>query len=371
MASHSTSKVKIDGCTVEVMRGGRGAPLLFLHGAGGAQMWLPFMDKLAERYDVIVPSHPGYDRSDTPDWLDNVSDLAYFYLDFIEEMKLSGVHLVGNSMGGWIAAEIAVRDSAPLASLMLVSAAGIHVNNVPKGDLFLWTPEQRIRNLFHNQSFADRMLSQPPTDEMIDIQLKNSFTTAKLAWSPRFFSRDLHKWLHRIDVPTLIVWGDDDKIFPVPYAKAYQKLIPGSKVEVLGDCGHVPQVEKMDQFLALVTRHANGAKPAAKAPARAAAAKRPAARGARAAAPSRKPAAKQAPARKAPAKKAPAKKAPAKKAASRTAAVKRPAAKTTKPTPKAARPARAQAKRPTKIAARPARAKAKVEPKTSRTARRK
>ncbi len=335
MASHSTSKVTVDGCTVEVMRGGKGAPLLFLHGAGGAQMWLPFMDKLAERYDLIVPSHPGYDRSDTPDWLDNVSDLAYFYLDFIDKLKLSGVHLVGNSMGGWIAAEIAVRDSAPLASLTLVSAAGIHVNDVPKGDLFLWTPEQRIRNLFHNQAFADRMLQQPPSEEMIDIQLKNSFTTAKLAWSPRFFSRDLHKWLHRIDVPTLIVWGDDDKIFPTPYAKAYQKLIPGSKVEVLGDCGHVPQVEKMEQFLALVTKHANGAKPAAKAPPRAAAAKRPAPK-------------RATPARKAPARKPAAAKKPTK-----------PAAK--KPTRKAARPARAKAKLQPKIAARPARAKAKVQ----------
>jgi pimeloyl-ACP methyl ester carboxylesterase len=323
MATHSTSKVTVDGCKVEVMRGGRGEPLLFLHGAGGAQMWLPFMDKLAERYEVIVPSHPGFDRSDTPDWLDGVSDLAYFYLDFIDKMKLTGVHLVGNSLGGWIAAEIAVRDSAPLKSLTLISAAGIHVNGVPKGDLFLWTPEQRIRNLFHNQSFADRMLQQPPSEEMIDIQLKNSFTTAKLAWSPRFFSRDLHKWLHRIDVPTLIVWGDDDKIFPAPYAKAYQKLIPGSKVEVLGGCGHVPQIEKMDAFIALFAKHANGAKPV-----RAAATKRPA-----------------------PAKRAKAKAAPARKA--------KPA--------KPARAAKAKAK-PARKPARPVRAKAKAQPK--RAARR-
>jgi pimeloyl-ACP methyl ester carboxylesterase len=133
---------------------------------------------------------------------------------------------------------------------------------VPKGDLFLWTPEQRIRALFHDQKFADTLLSIPPTPEMIDIQIKNSFTTAKLAWSPRFYSRDLHKWLHRITVPTLILWGDDDKIFPAPYAKAYGELIPGSKVEVIAGCGHVPQVEKTDEFLALVGKHTNGAKPA-------------------------------------------------------------------------------------------------------------
>jgi pimeloyl-ACP methyl ester carboxylesterase len=94
---------------------------------------------------------------------------------------------------------------------------------------------------------------------MIDTQLKNSFTTAKLAWSPRFYNRDLAKWLHRIKVPTLVVWGADDKIFPAPYAKAYGELIPGARVEVFKDCGHVPQVEKMDQFLKLFENHAAGA----------------------------------------------------------------------------------------------------------------
>jgi pimeloyl-ACP methyl ester carboxylesterase len=252
--------VTVDGCKVEVMRGGKGSPVMFLHGAGGAGIWLPWMDKLAERHDVIVPSHPGYDNSDTPEWLDNVGDIAFFYLDFLEKLGLKDVNLVGNSMGGWIAAEIAVRDQKRLRSLTLISAAGIHVSGAVKGDLFLWTPEQRIRALFHDQKFADRMLSAPPTPEMIDTQLKNSFITAKLAWSPRFYNRDLHKWLHRIKVPTLIVWGDDDKIFGAPYAKEWGKLIPGSRVEVLKDCGHVAPVEKTDEFLAMFEKHIDGVK---------------------------------------------------------------------------------------------------------------
>jgi pimeloyl-ACP methyl ester carboxylesterase len=260
MVQSSKEFVTVNGCKVEVMRGGKGAPVMFLHGAGGGGMWLPWMDKLAEKFEVIVPSHPGYDKSDTPEWLDNVGDEAFFYLDFLDKLNLNGVHLVGNSMGGWIAAEIAVRDQKRLKTLTLISAAGIHVNGVAKGDLFLWTPEQRIRALFHDQKFAEPMLANPPTGDMLDIQLKNSFTTAKLAWSPRFYNRDLHKWLHRITIPTLIVWGDDDKIFPAPYAKAYGELIPGSKVEVIKDCGHVPPVEKMDAFLTLFAKHTNGAR---------------------------------------------------------------------------------------------------------------
>src|SRR5262245_35730572 len=110
MPDHSTSKTAVNGCNIALMRGGSGPPLLVLHGASGAGTWLPFMTTLAESFDVIVPEHPGFGASDTPDWLDNIHDLAYFYLDFLSELSLTGVHLVGLSLGGWIAAELAVRD---------------------------------------------------------------------------------------------------------------------------------------------------------------------------------------------------------------------------------------------------------------------
>ena len=188
MVQSTKEFVTVNGCKVEVMRGGKGSPVMFLHGAGGGGIWMPFMDKIAAEHEVIVPSHPGYDNSDTPEWLDNVGDVAFFYLDFLEKLGLKDIDLIGNSMGGWIAAEIAVRDQKRLKTLTLISAAGIHVNGVAKGDLFLWTPEQRVRALFHDQKFAEQLLSIPPTPEMIDTQLKNSFITAKLAWSPRFYN---------------------------------------------------------------------------------------------------------------------------------------------------------------------------------------
>src|SRR5262244_4315200 len=104
----TTTRLTLRGCTVGLMRAGAGSPLLVLHGASGAGAWLPFMAALAERHDVIVPEHPGYGASDTPDWLDSIHDLAYFYLDFLRELDLDQVHLVGISIGGWIAAEVAV-----------------------------------------------------------------------------------------------------------------------------------------------------------------------------------------------------------------------------------------------------------------------
>ena len=253
MAEHTSEFIEVAGCKVEVLRGGQGPVLLFLHGAGGASAWAPYMDRLAETFDVIVPSHPGYGRSDTPEWLDRLTDLAYFYLDFIEQLGLDRFHLVGNSLGGWIAAEIAVRSCQRLDSLTLVSPAGIHVKGAPKGDIFLWDAETRVRNTLFDPALAEARLAVESSEEDGDIALKNDFTTAKLAWQPRFYNPDLRKWLHRIQVPCSIVWGADDKIFPEPYAHAYHALIPGSTLRVIPQCGHLPHQEKLDEFIASVT----------------------------------------------------------------------------------------------------------------------
>src|SRR5215470_19383378 len=142
MADQTTTMIAVEGCNIGLMRGGAGQPLVVLHGASGAGTWLPFMHSLADNYDVIVPEHPGFGASDTPDWLDNIHDLAYFYLDILDQLDLDPVHLVGVSLGGWIAAELAVRSTQRLSSLTLVDAAGIHVPGVEQIDTFLRTDEQ-------------------------------------------------------------------------------------------------------------------------------------------------------------------------------------------------------------------------------------
>ena len=242
-----------NGCKTRLMRAGQGAPLLFLHGGGGAPMWLPFMESLAQRFDVIVPEHPGFGGSDTPEWLDTVGDLAYFYLDVVDALKLSGVHLVGTSLGGWIAAEIAVRNCTNLKTLTLASAVGINVKGVPKGDLFMWSREQLVRNLYHDGKLAETALAQPVSDAMMMTYAKNQLASAKLGWSPRLYNPHLHKWLHRISVPTLLIWGDDDKLVPAQHGTAFQALIPGAQLTVFEHCGHVPQVERADAFVTAIT----------------------------------------------------------------------------------------------------------------------
>ena len=246
------SFVEVNGCKVNLRRGGAGDPLLFLHGASGAPVIMPFMEKLAQRFDVLVPEHPGYGLSDEPEWLDNIHDAAYFYLDFLKQLDLRKVSLVGSSMGGWMAMEMAVRDTSRLKSLVLVSPAGIAAPGVQPADIFLMPPEELVRRLFHDQKIAEQRLAEPMTPEAIDVSLKNRHTTARLAWEPRLHDPHLPKWLHRIDVPVKIVWGREDRILPVGFVEEYKRLLPRARIHVLESVGHLPHAEKADQFVDIV-----------------------------------------------------------------------------------------------------------------------
>ena len=246
--------VVVDGCRVHLRRGGKGRPLLYLHGASGAPAVLPFMEKLAERFDVLVPEHPGYGQSDEPEWLENIHDMAYFYLDLIQKLDLSEIVLVGTSMGGWMAMEIAGRDTSRLSQVVLVGSAGIAAPGLKVADTFLMAPEEVVRALYHDPAFAEKALAAPPTPEAIDIGLKNRHTTARLAWEPRFHDPFLPKWLHRIDVPVKIVWGEQDRIIPAAFASHYPKLRPQAEVHIVRNCGHLPPVEKPDEFVSIVCK---------------------------------------------------------------------------------------------------------------------
>jgi pimeloyl-ACP methyl ester carboxylesterase len=253
MPSHRASDVKVDGVTVKLHRVGEGTPVLFLHGANGLPQWLPFFDALADGYEVLVPEHPGFGASDDPPWIRTIGDLALFYLDFAEALRLERFHVVGHSLGGWLAAEIAVRDRSRLLSLTAMSAAGIRVKGLPAGDLFIWSPEETVRNLYLDPALVERMLAVQPTEEQMDVMLKNRFTATKFGWQPRWFNPDLEKWLHRVKVPALVVWGREDKLFPWQYAELWRERLPDARrVVMVENCGHAPHVEKPDEVVPVV-----------------------------------------------------------------------------------------------------------------------
>lgn len=244
--------IDIRGCKTYVRRSGAGPTLLYLHGMRGLYGVPSFLDRLADRFEVIAPDHPGFGNSDDPKWLDTIGDLAYFYADFIDALGLRDIHLVGHSIGGWIALQLAVRSCANLRSLSLVSAAGIRVEGVPRADTFIISPEELAELTFVDGKLSREFVEQESDPERFPFNFKNSVTAAKLTWQPRLCDPQLAKWLHRISVPTFILWGDSDRVIPPQYADALHAAIAGSTVTLLPGCGHVPAVEKPDEFVGAI-----------------------------------------------------------------------------------------------------------------------
>ena len=254
--AYTDEMITAAGAQIRLLRGGpaKGAdsaqPLVFLHGAGGHTGWMGFLDELAEDFAVYAPEHPGFGRSDDPPWLDEIADLAYFYLDFLEALGLDRVHLVGTSFGGWIAAELAVRNQTRLASLTLVGAVGIpDAQGKPVDDLFRLSTEENLRRFYADPARAARRLADMAAVDM-NLVAKTRATVQRIAYRPRYHNPGLAKWLHRITVPTLLVWGDKDGLVPVRFGEAYRALIPGSRLVVLKDAGHAPFDEQKDAFVA-------------------------------------------------------------------------------------------------------------------------
>lgn len=244
----------IDLCAVKttIATAGSGPTLLVLQGANHVEGWLPLYDSLARHFTVILPTHPGYTGTGPAPWLDHVSDLANYYLDFLEAKDLTGVHVLGLSLGGWIAADLAVRDSSRLASLTLVAAPGIYLAGCEPLDIFLRSDSQFIDDLFYSSETAAsvKQTALDPANE--DAVLNNKVTTAKLTWAPRLYDPDLRKWLHRIKLPTQIVWGAQDAILPSAYAAEWARLVQGARVSLIQNCGHAPQIEKPEELESIV-----------------------------------------------------------------------------------------------------------------------
>jgi pimeloyl-ACP methyl ester carboxylesterase len=244
--------VEVNGCKVRLARAGKGPKVLFLHGANGPAIWVPFFDKLAERFEVIAPDHPTYGKSGDPEWLEDIGDLAFFYLDFLKALDLKKVNILGHSMGGWLAMEIAIRDTSRLASVTVVSPAGIRVKGHPPADIFKLTPPEMMPLVYADKALVQKMLdmlAQPKSDAELDELIRTRTASARLCWHPRLYNPKLARWLHRIDVPTQVVWGDRDGVIPPAHASELGRLIPGAKVVMIDRCGHSPQVEKPEKLL--------------------------------------------------------------------------------------------------------------------------
>ncbi|HUB94347.1 MAG TPA: alpha/beta hydrolase [Stellaceae bacterium] len=252
LATPSTSFVTIAGVRLEVRRLGRGKPLLMLSSEEMLEPDHAFVADLAGRFEIIIPSPPGFGRSERPDWITGVDDVSYLYLSLIEKLGLKAVTLVGFSLGGWIAAEMAVKDDARLARMMLVAPYGVKFGGVLDRDIAdLWwlAPEKVAALKWYDPVNGHRDVAALSDDALTEIA-RNAESFARLCWEPFMHDPKLAHRLDRIAVPTTLVWGANDGILPPDYGRNYRKLIPGARLKIIQKAGHLPHLERPQAFLA-------------------------------------------------------------------------------------------------------------------------
>ena len=244
--------VEVGGSKVQLLKGGSGDPLLVLHGAGGNGGWLRYLQSLAEHFTVYLPSHPGFDASERPEWMETIHDMTCFYNWFVESQGIQGCRAIGFSMGGWLASEMVAAAGPVFSKLMLVGSVGIKPQEGEIADVFIISPAQVIDLLFHDPAQApeyDQVFGQAPTPEQMAVLERNREMSVRVCWKPYMHDLSLAPRLARVNIPTRIVWGRDDKLAPLECGHLFQQAIPGSDLVVIDNCGHLPQMEKTEEFL--------------------------------------------------------------------------------------------------------------------------
>jgi pimeloyl-ACP methyl ester carboxylesterase len=248
--------VEAAGIAVELRRGGSGPPLLVVHGELGVPGWLESFALLAEHHDVIVPSLPGYGGSARPDWIMGVHDLAAWVTWFARDLDLpTPLNVIGCSLGGWAAAEIATVAPQFCNKLVLVGAMGLKPECGEIFDYFLESGPTGLRRAFHRPEESAEFLrywGRELTPEETDLVEQHREMTCRIAWKPYMHSLTLRHLLPGVRTPTLLVWGSEDAIAPLDCGEIYHRAIPGARLSVIEDCGHLPEMEKPAEFAALV-----------------------------------------------------------------------------------------------------------------------
>ncbi|MGE0746789.1 MAG: alpha/beta fold hydrolase [Rhodospirillales bacterium] len=247
----STDLIDLHGVQVQLVRaGGKGPRMLLLHGAGGSVAQAPFFARLAERFDIYAPTHPGFAGSPMPDHFDAADDLAYLYLDLLDKYDLRDAVVLGFSFGGWIAAEVATKSTARIGKLVLVDAVGIRISGPTVrdiADIYAMAPMDANRLLYHDPSKVPDLSGLP--DEAFTALAKNREALTVYGWEPYLHNPKLTRRLHRVNVPTLVLWGANDRLVSADYGRKYAELIPGARFTAIPDCGHLPQAEQPEAFL--------------------------------------------------------------------------------------------------------------------------
>jgi pimeloyl-ACP methyl ester carboxylesterase len=236
---------------------GSGPQLFLLHGGGGPVTALPFAEKLAQSFEIIAPVHPGFAGTAIPEHFDDLQDLVFLYLDLMDALELDDAVMMGFSMGGWTAAELAVISTARISKLILVDSVGVKVGGREDrdiADVFATPPEELAQLMWHDPANAPN-----PAEMSIEVQQimqSNRVALGLYTWQPYMHNPKLPGRLHRIDVPTLLIWGESDGLVTPDYGRAFCAMIADARMIVIPEAGHAPQAEQPDAFVGHVTSFA-------------------------------------------------------------------------------------------------------------------
>jgi pimeloyl-ACP methyl ester carboxylesterase len=248
--------VEVAGVKLQMVRGGSGTPLLILHDEFGHHGQLRYHDVLAQEHSVYIPSHPGFGATERQDWVMNIRDLAGWYLEAIDDLGLGQANLMGFSLGGWLAAEMASMSPDLFNKLVLVGPAGIRPPTGEIFDMFLVVAEEYLTTGVHdpeNTPEFSQICPEEPSAELAEAWAVAREEACRLSWRPYMHYLGFPNLVHRLKrVPTQIIWGREDNIVPVSAGQAYHDSIPGSRLDILEGCGHRPEIEKTDEFIGLV-----------------------------------------------------------------------------------------------------------------------
>ena len=249
---------ELAGIQTNIVTGGSGDPVLVLHDETGYPGWLRWNESLGEHFNLNIPMMPGSGGSARLDWAMSMRDMAGWYLEALDDMDIGQVNVVGFSLGGWLAAELATMDPSRFRKLVLVGAAGVRPPVGQILDMFLVTMPIFLETSVANKDQVDEFTilnpEEPTPDQQFDWEDIRE-VACMLAWRPYMHNPNLPQLLHRVKrVPTLLVWGRDDEIVPLSAGQLYNESIPGSRLAVIENCGHMPQIEHPDEFVQIVSQ---------------------------------------------------------------------------------------------------------------------
>lgn len=254
--SHRTVSIRNGMFEADVWQAGAGEPLLYFHGAGGLHEG-EYLDRLARDFTVYAPSHPGFGSSTGFERIDDIIDLALYYHDFMDEVGIEWAHVMGHSMGGMLAAEMAALCSHRVQRLVLANPVGFWRDDIGVLDFFAVAPDKLLKYTWHDPESAALKAAFPApatTEGLVEAmfqRMQSLASASKFMWP--IPDRGLKRRIHRIQSPTLIIWGASDGLVSPAYAEDFQNGIQDSRVEIIEECGHFPMFERADEFMSLVT----------------------------------------------------------------------------------------------------------------------